>query len=205
MGLLNNINSISSKVGGSLGNISSKINGLMSIAKGILCLPTMVAGFISNIPNMINGIASGVTNTLIGSLTNISGQAAGMVEGAIRSKLNKVNGIVSSISGLVGGILGFVQDVKNQVDDILNFIPSKENCNFSGAALSKCLVQQSLQGVDRKDIRDAAAGLVDVNSLVNKSLTNIGDPRNIIAGYTNKHISQLQRAHSIINKAGKFI
>jgi len=205
MALVDSINKISRKLNSRLGSVSNKIGRLLNIGKGILCLPTMVSGFISGIPSMIGNITSGVNNAINNQIAGAKGLASKMAGDAIRNALGRFNGIVSAISGAVGSVLGFVNDVKSQVDDILNFIPSKENCNFSGAAIDNCTVQQTLNGISKKDLRNAAAGLVSVNSLVNKSTRNLGDPASVVAAYADKQIAQLQRASSVISKAGKII
>ena len=205
MSLVDNINKASRKLNSRLGGVSGKIGSLLNIGKGILCLPTMIAGFTSSIPSMIGNIKSGVTNAITSKIAGARGLASKMASDAINNKLNKFNGIVGAISGAVGTVLGFVSSVKSQVDDILNFIPNKENCNFSGAAIDNCTVQQTLNGISKRDLRNAAAGLVSVKSLVNKTTKNFGDPASVVAAYADKQIAQLQRARSVIDKANRII
>lgn len=205
MGLLDNINKTSRKLNSRLGSVSSKIDGLLSVAKGVLCLPTMIAGFISSIPNIINNTISGVQNAIRGRLSGSKGIASNIARDALRDEISSISGIFGAVAGAINTVLGFVSSVKSQVDDILNFIPNKDNCNFSGAAIDKCIVQQSLNGVRKQDLRDAASGLVSVNSLVNKTTRNLGDPSNIVSSFANKQIAQLQRAQSVITKASRII
>jgi hypothetical protein len=208
MALVDSINKASQKLNSRLGGVSGKIASLLNIGKGILCLPTMVAGFTSSIPGMIGNIKSGVTNAINSKISGAKGLASKMARDAINDKISKFNGIfgaIGAITGAVGAVLGFVGNVKAQVDDILNFIPNKENCNFSGAAIDNCTVQQTLNGVSKRDLRNAAAGLVSVKSLVNKTTKNFGDPASVVAAYADKQIAQLQRAKSVVDKANRII
>lgn len=209
MGLLDNIGSISSGVDKALGGISGKLNNLTSVAKGVLCLPTMIAGFVSSIPNIIGGVVNGI-NT---ALNNIVGAATATVEAAIQNAVGeitgritdvttRVNALLGDVQNAIGQVLGFVDYLKASVNDVKAFVSDKENCNFAGAALGKCIVQQTLNNLTKKDLRDTSAGSLSVTSLTNK-VTSAGNVDNVITRTADKQLAQLRRAQKVMKVSGK--
>jgi len=209
MGLLDNIGSISGGVDKALGGISGKLNNLTSVAKGVLCLPTMIAGLVSSIPNIIGGVVGGI-NT---ALTNIVSTAAATAEAAIQNAVGeitgritdvttKVNALLGDVQNAVSQVVGFVDYLKASVGDVKSFVNDKENCNFAGAALGKCIVQQTLNNLTKKDLRDASAGALDISRLTNK-VTSVGNVDNVITRSADKQLAQLRRVQKVMKVSGK--
>ena len=215
MGLLDNISSISNNVNGNLGRLSGKIKDISTAAKAILCLPAMISGFINNIPGIINGIIAGVgsaiTNTINGTLNQLLNGVNGIAGQAIQDAVNKVNRFAGLIGAIIGGassifgsLLGFVNSIRAEVDDIKNFVSSSANCNYAGASLAKCIAQQTLSNLSKKDIKSAASGRVSIQTLTSRA-SRAQNPLGLVKKHADKHVSQLNRASNIINKAGRFI
>lgn len=209
MGLLDNIGSISSSVDKTLGGISGKLNDITSVAKGVLCLPTMISGLVSNIPNIIGGLSTGINS----GLNNIINAATATVEATIQNAVNditsritdfttKINGLIGDVQNSVNQVLGFVDYIKASVSDVKSFVSDKENCNFAAASLGKCIVQQTINNLTAKDLRDASAGSLNVTGLTSK-VTALGNVDSVISKTTDKQITQLNRASKIMKIAGK--
>ena len=209
MGLLDNIGSISSSVDKTLGGISGKLNDITSVAKGVLCLPTMISGLVSNIPNIIGGLSAGINS----GLNNIISAATATVEATIQNAVNditgkitdfttKINGLTGDVQNSVNQVLGFVDYIKASVSDVKSFVSDKENCNFAAASLGKCIIQQTINNLTVKDLRDASAGSLNVTGLTSK-VTALGNVDSVISKTTDKQITQLNRASKIMKIAGK--
>jgi len=215
MGLLDSISNLSSKVGGTLGSAAVKINGLTTIAKGVLCLPTMIAGLASSIPGIINGVVSGVGNAAIAAV----GAAAGMINNAIVNAIQSVTqqasdsitGVFAKIDALLGqvaativAVKAFIDFVKASVEDVKSFVENKENCNFAGAVMAKCIIIETVNSLTKNNLRDASIGVIGVSDLAN-NVTNAGTVQGVVTGYANKQVAQLHRASSVLVKARKII
>lgn len=149
MSLLNNVGKISFDIGNKLGNISSKLDGITGIAKGILCLPTLVSGLITSIPSLINGISAGVANLVNGAVDGFVGAIDSLVNQKIQKTVNKINGaatealgVLALVAGTVGDVFAFARDTESKVLDVLNFTASKDNCSYAIAELDKCATKQ---------------------------------------------------------------
>ncbi len=209
MGLLDNIGSISKSVDSTLGGISGKLNDLTSVAKGVLCLPTMIAGFTSSIPGLIGGITTGI-NT---ALNNIVAAATATVQITIQNAVDeiagkitdvtaRVNGLIGDAQNAIGQVAGFIDYLKASVDDVKSFVSDKENCNFEGATLGKCIVQQTINNLTKKDLRDTSAGVLSITSLTDK-VSGLSDASSVVKRTADKHTKQLKRAAKISNILSK--
>ena len=212
MGLLDDIGSASSKLNNTLGGASAKLDSLTSAAKGVLCLPTMVSGLVSSLPNIAGGLVGSIVNTINGTINAATSIAVGAIDqavdnvtGIINDTAATVNALLISISDAVNQITGFADNIKSRVGDVKSFISDKENCNFAGAALGKCIAQESISSTTRKDIRSVAGGAISSSSLVNDTVSKVGRLEGTINNVVNKHAAQVTRATSVIQKAGKYI
>lgn len=209
MGLLDNIGSISSNVDKTLGGISGKLNDITSVAKGVLCLPTMISGLTSAIPSLIGSITTGINTGLSNIIDAATATVQATIQNAVSSITDKVTDITARVNGLVGDVknsigqvVGFVDYLKASVDDVKNFVSDKENCNFAGATLGKCIIQQTINNLTTRDLRDASAGGVSISGLTSK-VSSIGSVDGVISKTTEKQLAQLKRASKIMKVAGK--
>ena len=215
MGLLDNISNLSSKVGGTLGSAAVKINGLTTIAKGVLCLPTMISGLVSSIPGIINGVVSGIgnaANAAVGAAAGMIGNAvnnavngiAGAITGAITGGFAKIDALLGAVAATIIAVKAFIDFVKDAVEDVKSFVENKENCNFAAATMAKCIILETVNNLTNKSLRDAASGAVSVSSLSN-SVTSSGTVQGVVNRYADKQVAQLHRASSVLGKASKII
>jgi|GEM_PF-2970787 len=208
MGLLDNIGKVSNSISKKAGGLASGLNDLTSAAKGVLCLPAMISGAVSTIPNIIGGIIGGITNTINSSIAAATSIATNAIQGAvddITSKFNKVNQLLGEIGTISLEVNNFFNAIDNSVADIKSFISDKDNCSFAGAALSKCLAQETLNNLSKRDISSIAKGSLKLEDAINKSVSTGNKLESVVGSNINKHAAQLNRASSILNKANKII
>lgn len=230
MSLLDNVGKLTSGVGNKLGSISAKLDAVTGIAKGILCLPTLLSGLISSIPSIISGISAAVT-------ANFLGAVEGLVNQKIQQAVNKVNGIFNEalgalglIAGTVGEVFAFARDVEAKVLDLLNFTASKDNCSFAIAELDKCVNKQVNNTITNRSLKSIASnelaapgltgsvdttpdGTLDPRSSKNLTVSsasgfiakNISGPGGLIDNLSQKHIKCMQRAENIATKVNSII
>ena len=205
MSLLNNL----SKVSGVAGN---KIGKLSTVAKGVLCLPSIIAGLsFDGIKNLAGNIAGSIAEGIAAS----AAAAADLALAAIQDQVNKItgaiNGLISTVTGLVATVAGaieiakqFYDDVKAQIQDVKDFIDSKENCQFAAAQLANCIISESINNLSLKGIKDISSGLSSIDSKVSEIAGKISEPAGVVKGFMDKGSKQLNKAASVI-QASKLI
>ena len=202
MSLLNNL----SKVSGVAGN---KIGKLSTVAKGVLCLPSIIAGLsFDGIKNLAGNIAGSIAEGIAAS----AAAAADLALAAIQDQVNKItgaiNGLISTVTGLVATVAGtieiakqFYNDIKAQIQDVKDFVASKENCQFAAATLANCIISESISNLSLKGIKDISLGLGSIDSKVSEIAGKISEPAGAISGFMNKGSTQLNKAARVIEAA----
>ena len=107
------------------------------------------------------------------------------------------------ITGATGGLglsiaKEFYDDLKAQIQDVKDFVKSKENCQFAAAQLANCIISQAISNLSFKGIKDISSGLGSIDSKVSKLAGKISKPADVISGYMNKGSKELKRAASVI-------
>jgi len=200
---------------GSVGRVltaaNSKADQLTTLAKGALCLPSIIAGLPdlgkSLVGNVIGGVAAGINSAagvISDMITDTVQGAIASITGAITGVVDSVVGLVAEVAGVITAVTNFISDFKDGVDDVLDFVDKKENCNFAAASLMNCVVGEALNSINVRDVKDINRGLKSVTDSVDKATSAITD----IAGPLNRSVAkkaeQIDRAARIVEKANLF-
>ena len=185
---------------------SNKFNQLTTVAKGVLCIPSII----SSIPGSLGAVGGGIVAGIAGAATAAIGSATELITSAISAQVAKVTGAVDSvlntITGAIAAVAGaidiakkFAEDIKQQVSDVGKFISDKENCNFAAASLANCMVNQALNSLTPGAIKDISKGLVKLDDVGSKIADTISSPAGTVGEYMNKANSEMQRAAKVIS------
>ena len=206
MGLLDKLSDVAKKTGG----LNAGLGQLSSMAKAAFCLPSIVAGAFSSIPGIASSVINGVTSGIANSIADITNNIAATSQAAIQGVVDNINGTISQLQSLLGEaaaavqeINNFIQNTKDAIDDIGDFISDKENCNFAGATLGKCIVQNTVLNLSADKLGKLARQGTDISNYSNKLANGPDSPVNQINGFVNKQTAQLNRASKVINKINK--
>jgi len=202
---------IVSRVKGFIGAANEKADKLTSIAKGALCIPSMIAGLpdlgkqaigqiVASASTILDQASSIISNLVIGSIDD----AVNNITGAISGFLNSVTGMVATIKGTIDQAEEFKEGIKDRVNDIKEFTASKENCNFAAATLLNCITSQALSNVTAKGATEIAKGLESVTSASNKISNTISGPAGAIDRTIRKAAYNVERAERMVSKANIF-
>jgi len=202
MSLLNNL----SKVSGAAGN---KIGKLSTVAKGVLCLPSIIAGLGTG---LIKNLAGSIISSIAEGVADAIAAAADLALGAIQDQVNKItgaiNGLISTATGLVATIFGaikiaedFYDDLIDQIKDVKDFVKSKENCQFAAAQLANCIISETISNLSFKKIKDLSSGLSSIDSQVDEIAGKISAPSGAIEGFMKKGSQQLSKAAKVIESS----
>lgn len=185
---------------------SNRFNQLTTIAKGILCIPSIITNLPGSLTSVGGGIAAGIASAATAAVQSatalitsaISAQVA-KVTGAIDSVANTITGSIATVAGAIDVTNKFIQGIKNQVSDVRAFISDKENCNFAAASLANCIVNQALNSLTPKAIKDISKGLVSLDDAGSKLAESISSPAGAVGDFMNKANSEMQRAAKVVS------
>lgn len=185
---------------------SNKFNQLTTVAKGVLCIPSIISNLPGSLAAVGGGIVAGIADAATSAISAttelitsaISAQVA-KVTGAIDSVLNTITGAIASVAGALNIVNKFAKDLKRQVSDVRKFVSDKENCSFAAASLANCMANQALNSLTPGVIKDISKGLVKLDDVGSKIADTISSPAGTVGEYMNKANSEMQRAAKIIS------
>jgi len=210
--LLNRSMSLIRSVGGLLGAANNKADAILGVAKGVLCLPSILSG----LPGIAGGIIKDVIGSAIGSITGIISGLSGAVDQIIKDQINQITGAISStfskflqaiatVVATIRAVLGFVDELKNKARGVLNDAKDKDKCRYAAATLLRCITSRIADDLSRdlKTSKGLGSGKLPFQSVTDKITSSLGKPGNVIDGYLNKASKQVDRATKVISAIGK--
>ena len=200
-----------SSVKGFLNAANARADQLTAIAKGSLCLPSILSNLpdlgkavMGNILASANSILSDATSAISGIVTDTIDNAIAKITGSIAGALNTITGLVAEVAGAIESIKSFAEGLSSKVSDIKDFTASKENCNFAAASLLNCIASQALANVSAKAAVEVSKGLVPIDEFANSISDSILSPTGAINNTINKTANEIDRATRVVSKADLF-
>ena len=202
---------IISSVGNVLNAANEKADKLTSIAKGALCIPSMITGLpglgkslIGNVSASLNTILTNATGMISDLVVGAIGGAVSDITGSINSVINSVTGVIASLGGIYEQGEDFILGIKDRVQDVKDFTDKKENCNFAAASLLNCITSQALSNVSAKGAVDISKGLNSVSGFATEISDKIASPVGAINRTIDKASYEVGRAERMISKSNIF-
>jgi|TARA_R110002126_G_scaffold288622_1_gene442528 hypothetical protein len=191
------------------GAASNKVGQLSTIAKGALCIPSIISGLSTDgIKKLAGAVAGSIASAIQGSISAVTDLALGAVQDQVNKLTGAINGLISTATGLVATIAGtietakqFYQNIKAQILDIKDFIDTKENCQFAAASLANCIISESINNLSLKAVKDISSGLGSIDNKVSELSNKISEPVGAINNFMDKGSKQLNKAASVISAA----
>lgn len=200
-----------SSVKGFLNAANNRADQLTAIAKGALCLPSLISNLpdlgkslIGNVIASTNSILSDATSAISSIITSTIDNAINKITGSIAGTLNSITGFIAEVVGTIEEVKNFANGLKDKVSDIKDFTSSKENCNFAAASLLNCITSQALANVSAKAAVEVRKGLVPIDSIVDDISDIIAKPSGVINNIINKTAFDINRASRMISKSDLF-
>ncbi len=200
-----------SSVKGFLNAANNRADQLTAIAKGALCLPSLLSSLpdlgkslIGNVIASANSILSDATSAISGIITSTIDNAINKITGSIAGTLNSITGFIAEVAGTIEEVKNFATGLKDKISDIKDFTSSKENCNFAAASLLNCITSQALANVSANAAVEVSRGLVSIDNLANEIADSIARPGGAITNTINKTASEINRASRMISKSDLF-
>jgi len=202
---------IISSVGNVLNAANEKADKLTSIAKGALCIPSMITGLPDLGKSLIGNLSASLSTILTSATGMISDLVVGTIGGAVSDITGSVNSVINSVTGVIASLGGiyeqgedFILGIKDKVQDVKAFTDKKENCNFAAASLLNCITSQALSNVSAKGAVDISKGLKSVSGFATEISDKIASPAGAINKTIDKASYEVGRAERIISKSNIF-
>ncbi|MDB4396166.1 hypothetical protein N9Z65_00975 [bacterium] len=207
-----------SSVKGFINTANDKADKLTAMAKGALCLPSILSG-IPDLSGIGKGIIGGVLSSANSILLEATSTISDLVTGAIDNAVNKITGAIAdsindifgTINSLVAEVKGAIEEIKNfadslsnKVNDIKDFTFSKENCDFAAASLLNCVTSEALSNLSAKAAIDVSKGLLPIDEFASDIADRIASPAGAINRTINKAANEIDRAAQMISKSDLF-
>lgn len=191
------------------GVAENKIGQLSTIAKGVLCLPSILAGIsLPNLGKLAGGIVGSISSALADSVNAVTQLALQAVQDQVNKVTGAINGLLTTVTGLVATITGtieqakqFVQSIRDQIADIKDFVSTKENCQFAAATLANCIINQTVNNLTISAIRDISLGFESINDVTNKITKTINGPAGAIDKFMSEGSKQINKASRVIESS----
>lgn len=202
---------IINSVGNLLGAVNAKADSATSVAKGILCIPSLLSQFpnivagigsslASSVTRQLGSIAAGLQNTIFDTFTNTLNQLTNTVSSALNTVLQIEAAILASYNLVIETIQGF----KQRITDISDFISTRENCKYAAASLMKCVIGSVSQDVTKSLASKIQKGSITSFSAIESITSKLESSQGVIARYVQKTESSINKAASQI-KATRLI
>lgn len=197
---------IINSVGNLLGAVNSKADSITSVAKGILCIPSILSQF----PSVLGGVANTLVSTVTKQLGDIVQGIQGIVISTITNALNDITGVVSStlnnllqIQATILGTVKLVEETlkgfKTRIDDIIDFSSNRENCKYAAASLAKCIIGGITQDVTKSLVNSINRGTSSQTTAIENAISKLSSPQNTIVRFTQKTEMNINKAAGQIN------
>lgn len=129
-----------SNIGGFLNGVDSVVDKLTSVAKGILCLPSLIGRFL-NFQTNIGGFASAIASAVAGIVSNIIDSQLALIGNLINQFVANQLAIVNQILDTIDGIISFFRGLFDKVANSLAYLKSQENCTYAASELLSCIIK----------------------------------------------------------------
>jgi len=188
---------------GLFGAVNKKVGALTSVAKGIMCLPSILTG----LPGILGNVAQGILGSLERQALAMANGLANLVGSIIGDAVSKITGSIKAILqleatvlALVKGTIATIQGIYDQAKKIYGDGVNQENCRFAAAEMFKCLAGSLIGDLSKKLASKAMSkGGGGISSLVDKATNKLAQPGNVITQYTNKLSRSIDKATNQIN------
>ena len=197
---------IINSVGNLLGAVNAKADSVTSIAKGILCIPSILSQFpsilagiggslVSSVTRQLGSIVNGLQTTILGTVTNALDQITNTISSALNTLLQIEATILATYNLVVETIKGF----KQRINDITEFIETRENCKYAAASLMKCVISSVSQDVSKSLASSIQKGTITTSSALDSITAKLSSPQGVIARYVQKTETSINKAATQIN------
>ena len=145
------ISKVSNTVAGTFGTLQS----LTNIAKGVLCLPSLLSQFKGiNLKAIMGNVGSFAVSVLSSLKDIVQDQINYIIAGALIDLVDPIRAILGDIQDTLAQFNELRDQIDFEVQDLVDNIKNQQNCIAQGASLFNCVAQLAVNNISKKDVRD---------------------------------------------------
>jgi hypothetical protein len=180
------------KVGSFLNNATSTFDQITKVAKGIMCIPSLLGslfsgGGLKSIGAAVLGAAANIVSTIVQNEIALIGN---LVTQALRQLYRDLMSIIKTFKA----IFDTVAALRQKAQDTLDYIKNTENCAYAAGDLVSCVLISATNL--QKTIKKPAQQLTNFN---NKLYDAVGGSSGTLNKYVNKNLQFLDKAKMQMN------
>lgn len=180
------------KVGSFLNNATSTFDQITKIAKGIMCIPSLLGtlfsgGGLKSFGAAVLASAGNIVSTIVQNEIALIGN---LVSQALRQLYRDVMSIIRTFKA----VFDTVAKLRQKTQDTLDYVKNTENCAYAAGELVSCVLISATNL--QKTIRKPAQKLDEFN---NKLYDAVGGSTGTLNNYVNKNLQFLDKAKMQMN------
>jgi len=180
------------KIGSFLNNATSTFDQLTKVAKGIMCIPSLIGslfkgGGLKSFGAAVLGAAANIINTIVQNEIALIGNL-------ISQTLQQLYRDILSIINTFKAIFLTVAALRKKVIDTISYIKNTENCTFAGANMLSCILVSATNL--QKTLQKPAQQLTQFN---NSLYDAVGGNSGTLNNYVNKNLQFFDKAKMQMN------
>jgi hypothetical protein len=189
----------------------SKVDQVSTVAKGILCIPSILA----NLPSILGGVASSILRSVFDQANAIGDALSGIIldtvtdffasiTGSITNLIRRAQGVQAEILASIKLIKDFVTGLSDVAKEIKDFALDSENCKFAASELIKCVVANIIGNTSNKLVANIGGSRDKLSSFANDISSRIAKPGEVIDRFVTKQSSMIDKANTQIKAINLF-
>jgi hypothetical protein len=180
------------KVGSFLNNATGTFDQITKVAKGIMCIPSLLGTLFSG--GSLKSFGAAVLGAAANIVSNIVQNEIALIGNLVTQALLQLYGDLMSIIRTFRAIFDTVAALRQKAQDTLDYLRNTENCAYAASDLISCVLTSATN--IQKTIKKPAQQL---NNFNNKLYDAVGGPSGTLNNYVNKNLKFLDKAKMQMN------
>lgn len=174
----------------------SALRSLTAIAKGVLCLPSLLSQFKSVNLKAVMGNLSSFSASLINSLKEVvQDQVEQLISGALNSIIYPALYALGEVKSLLDQVAGLKNQIQQEAQSFVDYINNQQNCMAQGASMFNCLAQLAINNVNKKTVRDLNG---NIDLITDKIQSATAGAQGVISGVVTREIQFANKLNQAI-------
>lgn len=182
--------------------VNTTVDKITSLAKGAMCLPSIVSQLFLSPGALLTNMKTFLTNLLVSEVAQLANLITKQILGVISPALNTIGSIFSAINTVESTLItvtNLLDGLEQRFTDLANFHANNDNCAAIAANFSRCIQSKVCAALTAKVLQSINQGK-PISSITNQIQTSFtASNSNIFQDYATKSIQQVNKATIQLN------
>jgi UDP-N-acetyl-D-mannosaminuronate dehydrogenase len=164
---------------------STAFSNITKIAKGLLCLPSLLKQYKTANSFSITGAIKQIIPQLTDALKQvISSQIESLISSAAGTIIGPLKDLLSDLQVTAKNVGNFTKEVSQSTQELVDFVKNQQNCAAQGASIFNCVSQLVANNISKKTVRDNSSA----DSIVKKIQDETAGVQGVISAVTEREL-----------------